>query len=1014
MSFFRSCRHGPRHWFRIAPPSQKYGVALLAALSLIYVLSTQTTHAPRHSPATDILENQRVPKGNAPAGHVPQKLPARDGSDAIKDGLTEQEWADVHRLVESSAASLRSTEATTASSSLPRFLLIWPTIPVTFKGSDSRALDAISFLTHAGYSVDLMFWHDYADEIHSTYDDTSDRERILTAGVHQILGPNRLEDAATDYYAVVTWVWPDMGYLQFLKKAANHIKRTNGLTYFIPVVDDVGVTPRFLLSICKNSTWTIHDTIEYVVAKRPRVLLGKETVDTRFKTPEMFFPASKEIIERRLVEAETFLRIEMYLFTLADVTVGINSQAVEYLKRMVPGVPSKQLSYVSPVHPSSSTEGKSFSSRSGYLFFGYNNYANNAGMEWFEQEVLPHVATGETLHLAGTLVVPTLCACSKYVKNDCHPLYQNVVCHGPLSDEELDALIRSVKVAINPVLEPSGVATKTCRAMASGTPVVVSDMDGTFDSTRSSIAAIRCPRGDSKCIANGINEFLMDERKWTAASTAAPGFITKYFGRKRYMHDWTEILEDLASKQIEVLIEGDSSKFGESMTAQNWNIAHMLAQNDQFHVTVMGKLTPSIEGVNVVETTTVDSSSQPLDVDELSSYPAFETMVASPFYTGFQVNIVIRQSWPFTLPQLPLKFCGAGCRVGQILPWEFGSLPVHWMNDINIGLDWLWGPSEYTRLMYEKSGFDPTHTSVLSAGVDCDKLLSTTHHDENNSTHPSKSDQYEKPVTFFFTGGLLPRKGVDIILDAWEKTFCSNGKSTSFGQDGDKPNVRLFIHTSYELGYSEKQIAEMNRILKRCDGSVEWKRKEWVDDEIHSDWIRAADIYIAPFRSEGFGLPIVESLVLGKSAIIPLGGSPADDYGMTAISTKHRTKDGRKENHPGIEKLYHHGIYPLHVEQTQCTQYPCQGKQLCVFEPCKNMKCTCRDLVSVPSWLKIDPSDVGAQMEAAYRDIIKHRIHVGQGSAASEDTLITEHTKDGTADKGIMGFCFSSLGPTYW
>jgi hypothetical protein len=335
------------------------------------------------------------------------------------------------------------------------------------------------------------------------------------------------------------------------------------------------------------------------------------------------------------------------------------------------------------------------------------------------------------------------------------------------------------------------------------------------------------------------------------------------------------------------------------------------------------------------------------------------------------------------------------------------------MNDIKTGLDWLWGPSEYTRLMFEKSGFDPTHTSVLSAGVDCARLLSTA--DDKQSNHVTKSEQHKRPVIFFFTGGFLPRKGVDIMLEAWEKTFCSKKKPTSaqFGLDGDKPNVRLLIHTSYELGYSEREISEMNRIIKKCDGSIEWKRKAWMDDKAHLDLMRAADVYVAPFRSEGFGLPIVESLVLGKSAIIPLGGSPADDYSMAAISTKYRTKDERKENHNGIEMSYHHGIYPLRVEQTQCTQYPCQGKQLCVFEPCKNMKCTCRDLVSVPSWLKISPSDVAAQMKAAYQDIIKHRMHIGQGPATAEDTLITGHDKDGTADKSIMGFCFSSLGPTY-
>eukprot|EP00978_Attheya_sp_CCMP212_P012859 scaffold32101_cov50-Attheya_sp.AAC.5 len=1073
------CRHGPRHWFRVAPRTQKSGFALLLVpIILLYLLfsSSSDTSEPfseqlnkkgsstRGAANSPIFDDTEAKQGSSPwtewlsaAIHEEalsiQRLEQnaldklglaetkqvkktkekkesegvsgkkRRHTDTAEDDLESKTWDEIRRLVKLSAASLQTSDHQAASSDSPssRFLVVWPTIPVAFKGSDSRALDAITFLTSAGYYVDLMYWHDYADEIDSTYDDTSDRERLVHAGVHRILGPykefaplSRSPTYVANYYSVVTWLWPDMGYLKFLVDSLNHIKRVNGLTHFVPVVDDVGITPRFILSGCNNTDRTIGDVIKYVVAKRPRVLLGKEATGVPTETSDLM-PVLDEVNEWTVWESKIFLKIELYLYTLADVTVGINAHAIEYLKTMAPAVPARQLSYVSPVQPSSAFE-VPFTSRSGYLFFGYNNFANNAGMEWFAQEVLPYITPDEKLHLAGTVVAPSLCKCSLLDKTDCHPVFPNVVCHGPLTDEKLDALIQSVRVAINPVLEPSGVATKTCRAMAHGTPVVVTDMDGTFDKTRISTGAVRCPRGDARCITDGINEFLTDERRWDSASNAAPGFISKYFGRKRYMHDWMEILEDLASKPIEIVIEGDSSKFGESMTAQNWHIANLLARNDQFHVTVMGKLTPPIKGVDAVKGIAVTSQAPfPGKDDDPSSYPDYERMVASPFETGFQVNIVMRQSWPFTFPRLPLKFCGAGCRVGQILPWEFGSLPAHWMGDIDAGLDWMWAPSEYTRLMYEKSGFDPTHTSVLSAGVDCARLLSTA--DDKQSNHLTRSEQYKRPVIFFFTGGFLPRKGVDIMLEAWEKTFCSKKKSTSaqFGLDGDKPNVRLLIHTSYELGYSDRQISEMNRIIKKCDGSIEWKRKEWMDDKTHLDLMRAADVYVAPFRSEGFGLPIVESLVLGKSAIIPLGGSPADDYGVPVMATtKIQQKEVLGEDHDAIPPSHHHGIYPLHVAQTECTQYPCEGHQLCVFEPCKNRKCACRDLVSAPTWLKIDPADVGVQMVAAYQDTIKRWSRGEQEPSRPEPHWFSGTSdKHGAVDKGIMGFCFSSLGPTY-
>ena len=79
-----------------------------------------------------------------------------------------------------------------------RILLTWPTIPVALKGSDTRAIDTIEFLSTLGYHVDLLVWTEYASEsLDPSYDNAQDIERIRAAGVHRILGPFDVQDFAS-------------------------------------------------------------------------------------------------------------------------------------------------------------------------------------------------------------------------------------------------------------------------------------------------------------------------------------------------------------------------------------------------------------------------------------------------------------------------------------------------------------------------------------------------------------------------------------------------------------------------------------------------------------------------------------------------------------------------------------------------------------------------------------------------------------------------------------------------
>jgi glycosyltransferase involved in cell wall biosynthesis len=645
---------------------------------------------------------------------------------------------------------------------------------------------------------------------------------------------------------------------------------------------------------------------------------------------------------------------------------------------MVPAVPTLKLSYVSPVQPGMAgthlANSKTFAQRSGYLFFGYNNFANNEGLTWFANNVLANIENHHKLHIAGKVYVPSLCNCKNYnTALDCTARKPNIVCHGALSDAALDELIASSLVAINPVMEPSGVATKTCRAMAQGTPVVVTDQDGTFTPSNLSSGGKRCKFDDNvaSCLAKHLNDLLNNEEKWKEASRAAPSFIAENYGAGQYKRDWLSIIQTVTeTPPYQVLLIGNADFNGESLASQNWHMVNMLQKDlgDLVKVTVVAdKFEPRLEGVD---------------------HALLSDLSNSPLETGYQADLVIRQNWPPDFSAIPASICGTGCRVANILPWEFGSLPIVWMEEIQKNVDWLWAPSEYNRLIYQKSGFATSSTAVAPAGVDCNTLLATnktTGSVENSNNEHADSDS----VIFLFTGGFIPRKGIDILVEEWHNVFCdANGhKNDLLGSTG-APNAKLIIQTSYELGFTKHEIIELEKTITNCNGLIEWKRG-WMSRDDYLAMMRSADIYVAPFRSEGFGIPLVESLVLGKAVIATVGGTAADDY-MAATTMEHVN-----------EKT----LYPVHADGAKCEKDPCRGEKLCVFPPCAYGSCTCEQLVQGPSWFEVNRNDLRKQMALAYTDISTKKRHA---------SVVRDLTADSVAsDNNAKAFCWDNLSPTY-
>src|SRR5262249_7819866 len=95
-------------------------------------------------------------------------------------------------------------------------------------------------------------------------------------------------------------------------------------------------------------------------------------------------------------------------------------------------------------------------------------------------------------------------------------------------------------------------------------------------------------------------------------------------------------------------------------------------------------------------------------------------------------------------------------------PWEFGSLPRAWIEPLNRLVDEVWVPSRYVRDCFVQSGVATEQVHVVPLGVDTVRF--------RPETAPFRLRTTRK-FRFLFVGGTIHRKGIDLLLAAYTRTF---------------------------------------------------------------------------------------------------------------------------------------------------------------------------------------------------------------------------------------------------
>lgn len=248
--------------------------------------------------------------------------------------------------------------------------------------------------------------------------------------------------------------------------------------------------------------------------------------------------------------------------------------------------------------------------------------------------------------------------------------------------------------------------------------------------------------------------------------------------------------------------------------------------------------------------------------------------------------VAFRDAWPPVVRDMRGHH-----RVLSNYGWEESGFPRDYAQDFNRVLDLVTTLSSQTARFLQDAGTD-VPMAVAGAGVD--HLI---------ETQPEPPPMELPPgYRFLHVSSCLPRKGVDVLLQAYGKAFR------------DRHEVSLIIKTypnphndvAAQVEARRKRDPHYPRVIIRQD--------DWTPAQI-AGLYQACHALVAPSRGEGFGLPIAEAMLHRIPAIVTGWGGHMDfcdesvawllNYRL-AQATTHLSQPGSLWAEPDAEHLQAH------------------------------------------------------------------------------------------------------------